>query len=368
MDIKKTLHNAKHYAKAGADKAIQFYHDHPEERQKIKEGLVTGSKNGFEAIKGFASGATNQAAHNMKALFLSQGKSLEDQRQTLETQRQRFADIIATGVAGFSIVDTYNALSRDPDVVKAYELANPDKAAETSLDQAISGMDEDGKLHFISELKGKLFEIKYVDYLNDGNLPAGFTAKLADSANQAGWDLQILDPLGNVADELQLKATNSVSYIQDALEKYPDIQIVSTEEVFAQANLHNLVDSGISNAELTEEVQRIVDPSFTDLDLLPGSLTVFLLGITTYFTEPDLGIFEKAQKTGAKYVDLIPGHIAGGAVFTVFGGIVGLVLGAAVSMATKVYVKKLIARAYVIDGMEKQIKANEAVIQRYSTT
>ena len=49
--------------------------------------------------------------------------------------------------------------------------------------------------------------------------------------SQPGWDIQILNADGTVDQVLQAKATESVSYVKEALEKYPDIEIVTTEEV-----------------------------------------------------------------------------------------------------------------------------------------
>jgi hypothetical protein len=36
---------------------------------------------------------------------------------------------------------------------------------------------------------------------------------------------------GSVAQELQLKATQSLSYVKEALERYPDIQVLATDDV-----------------------------------------------------------------------------------------------------------------------------------------
>ena len=48
----------------------------------------------------------------------------------------------------------------------------------------------------------------------------------AESATQPGWDIAIKGSNGKIASVLQAKATESVSYVQDALEKYPSIDVV----------------------------------------------------------------------------------------------------------------------------------------------
>ena len=84
----------------------------------------------------------------------------------------------------------------------------------------------------INSSKGKYFEYLVTDKLNAGeivgdvSLPDGYHAAMSDSLTQPGWDLQITNEHGQVADYLQLKATNSISYIHETLERYPDITIL----------------------------------------------------------------------------------------------------------------------------------------------
>lgn len=80
----------------------------------------------------------------------------------------------------------------------------------------------------IAGIKGKLFEIRYVDYLNDRHLPDGFHAELAHSANNQKWDISIFGDDGTMHNAIQLKATESVSYVHHALERCPNIDVVIT--------------------------------------------------------------------------------------------------------------------------------------------
>jgi hypothetical protein len=111
-------------------------------------------------------------------------------------------------------------------------------------------------LGIINGIKGKVFELEYLDYLNDGHLPAGAVAELATSPTQEGWDIAIRDSTGHVIEHLQLKATESMSFIADAIANHPEIDVVATHEVFEHMDdpeiLSHLVDSGISNAQLED--------------------------------------------------------------------------------------------------------------------
>ena len=91
-------------------------------------------------------------------------------------------------------------------------MAYPEKAAAMNFKTAVENLDDYQLDGFINGIKGKLFEIKYTDYLNDGNLSDGYQAAMAQaamaqSATQPGWDIAIRDSNGNIDDVLQLKAT-----------------------------------------------------------------------------------------------------------------------------------------------------------------
>ena len=102
---------------------------------------------------------------------------------------------------------------------------------------------------FLSAWKGKYFEVLVRDELNAGewvgdiHLEPGQTALLAESAIQPGWDLQIINSDGSVAQELQLKATESLSYVKEALERYPDIGVLTTDEVFNAGGMRRKIYS-----------------------------------------------------------------------------------------------------------------------------
>ena len=71
-----------------------------------------------------------------------------------------------------------------------------------------------------------------------------------------GWDLQIVDRFGERVDVLQLKATESMSYVKEHLERYPDIRVVVPEDLAQSASeLQKMFSAGgISDAEMTADV------------------------------------------------------------------------------------------------------------------
>jgi hypothetical protein len=112
-----------------------------------------------------------------------------------------------------------------------------------------------------------------VDYLNHGHLPPGASAELAHSPTQEGWDIAIRDSHGHIINHLQLKATESVSYIQDALARHPEIDVVATHEVFQHIDnpeiVSHLIDSGISNLQLRSAASDAVHDVAPEFHLVP---------------------------------------------------------------------------------------------------
>ena len=95
---------------------------------------------------------------------------------------------------------------------------------------------------------------------------------LAESATQPGWDLQIINSDGSIAQELQLKATESLSYVKEALERYPDIDVLTTDEVLNAGGdaAQNIFSSGFSDEALEETIRAPME------DLLDGPMEELL--------------------------------------------------------------------------------------------
>lgn len=154
---------------------------------------------------------------------------------------------------------------REPDslALKAIKDTNP------NFDPTqLSAYTEDELMGIVNSAKGKYFEYLVVDKLKQGEavgdlvLPSEYSAKLAAKMNQPGWDI-LVDDKGNSIELLQLKATDSVDYIRDALQKYPDIKILATSEGASQLDQSSMVlDSGMS----VKDIERTINTSLGSTD------------------------------------------------------------------------------------------------------
>ena len=115
--------------------------------------------------------------------------------------------------------------------------------------------DDESWTGHMSNIKGVLFEQEYVDKLEK----EGIKAALFEHTNHPDTDIQIFED-GSVIEELQLKATDSVSYINSTLSENPDIPIVATTEVASGFETNMVIDSEISNMVLEEAILDTIVP------------------------------------------------------------------------------------------------------------
>jgi len=190
-------------------------------------------------------------------------------KNTIVCKKQSLIDLTVVA-ANLSPQIFWEDNTLDPLVLRALNETNP-----TFDPTSLSNYSDGQMLGVINSTKGKYFEYLVEDKLNAGEivgdvvLPEGYHAVVASNLTQPGWDIQILDQDGSIADYLQLKATNSISYIHETLDRYPDITILGTSEIADKAN-GLILDSGINEQEITEQVSDCI----TDLD--PDFISDFL--------------------------------------------------------------------------------------------
>jgi hypothetical protein len=107
--------------------------------------------------------------------------------------------------------------------------------------------------------------------------------------------------------------------VQDALEKYPSIDVVTTDEVYSHLVMsgisENITNGSISNIELVDALDGAVDASELAMDWTPPLFTLAFIAFTSYKDE-SLKSFEETAKdagerTGKAYLSyLIGGGIA----------------------------------------------------------
>ncbi|HHF2968562.1 TPA: hypothetical protein ACPJ0T_004237 [Vibrio alginolyticus] len=116
-----------------------------------------------------------------------------------------------------------------------------------------SDVDPDAMSGHISNIKGIVFEQEVVTALNE----QGMDALLFEATNHPISDIALMSD-GDIAAEVQLKATDSVSYINETLAENSDIPIIVTSEVADSFDSTMVIDSGIDNVALGDTVSEVL--------------------------------------------------------------------------------------------------------------
>ncbi len=245
----------------------------------------------YDGLKALAAQYPPQELYELRALAARYDRRYE--REILE---------IAAIAADVSI-DSITTLGLEPEVnpqlAEAMERIGYSEEKLKNIDtDYIEGLDG-----HVWTIKGTYFEVIVRDKLNSGErvgdiqLEPGQIARLAESTDQKGWDVEIVDRSGEIVEQVQLKASDDWSYIKEALEKYPGIRIITTQELDDRAaDTEEILSTDIANeslnssvkTQLTDAVSEASEDTLTDLlhqgieagvDAVPV-LSAALIGIT----------------------------------------------------------------------------------------
>lgn len=196
---------------------------------------------GYEELKELAE---SYPSEERDALFeLAQRYRTRDEREVLEV----------AGIAADVALDDVQNLGLEPEanpqVLQAFEYQYPNVTLES-----LRGATPEQLRGWVNGVKGKYLEVLVRDRLNaerrlgELQLEPGQKAVLAESPTQPGWDLRIVNADGSTDELIQLKATDSMSYVKDALDRYPDIRVAAPSEIDDSAD--GVVGTGISDEHL----------------------------------------------------------------------------------------------------------------------
>lgn len=232
-------------------------------------------------------------------------------------RRDRLLDQLTVG--GMTLGSILASDQVDPAIERAFAMAYPGQAASgITFADAVAAQSNEGLVGLLAGVKGKLFELQLLDHLNAGNLPEGLEARLAESATQAGWDIQIVDKQTGVVHELlQAKASDSVTYVQQAPDKYPDIDVVSTTELHAVLTARGLAeqvrDGGVLNADLEQTLAEAASAGqpIGIADFVPSSLGLAFITLSVLLSSRHLSAREMGQELGSRSSKAVAATFAG---------------------------------------------------------
>src|SRR5687767_250523 len=165
-----------------------------------------------------------------------------------------------------AIVSALSAIALTPDpaqltgtdhaVLAALRRSNNalEDAALVDVQGYLRGLSDEQVPGLVSNVKGILHEMEFVRLENeDGD---SVYASYFDATNHPGTDVQLIDSITGETWAVQLKATDSTAYVTDWIDEHPGVGILVTDEI---AQRMHLPTSGMSNHELTTDVESLVD-------------------------------------------------------------------------------------------------------------
>lgn len=148
-----------------------------------------------------------------------------------------------------------------------------EEASEDEILEYFASVDPSSALGHMNNVKGILFEQKYVEALEI----QGIDAAMFEPTNHPEADIMVFGGLDGVS-EIQLKATDSISYVTAAMEEDPEVVFAVTSEIAAELGTDAVIDAGIENAALELAVgETLFDETVNPIGVF--SILRFLIGI-----------------------------------------------------------------------------------------
>jgi hypothetical protein len=206
-------------------------------------------------------------SHWSETLVSLRNKSTDDERNNWPSIVRRSTDLSvgALVVNAIASVEQVALIDRsfvaDPQVVEALERFAPGLDPATIAHyptEALRGLER--------ALRGALFEVVVAEQASRGaiDLPDGAEElRIVEEFSTPGHDAVLLRGDGSEIGVAQLKTSDSADIIAEHLDRYPDIDLVlaSTEAArdAAARGMQNVIDTGVSNAELKEMVSTFLN-------------------------------------------------------------------------------------------------------------
>ena len=148
--------------------------------------------------------------------------------------------------------------------------------SDFELGVALSDYSSEALKGVANNAKGIYHELLFVEEFNLQNVQQ--QARIFEKTNEPGADIQIYSvETGDIIQEAQLKALQDSSGIYHHFDKYPDIDVIATNEIASA--FENVQNSGFSNEEITADMNLVISQLSNDntVDLATETAAISLL-------------------------------------------------------------------------------------------
>jgi hypothetical protein len=175
------------------------------------------------------------------------------------TQRKRYPELAIAGVLYALLTRSSLDDSRETQLaLMAIRRVRSDWAdvSESEMSETLASFSKEQLQGMANNAKGIYHELLFVDDFNRGHCDT--YAAIHESTNFAGSDVVIRSrETDEVVSEFQLKASSTNGIVNEHFKKYPDIDVLATEEI--AANIEGCESSGINNEEITDKMDYVLD-------------------------------------------------------------------------------------------------------------
>lgn len=190
--------------------------------------------------------------------------------------------VVSIAIAGLASGNQHLTDEKYQMVIDSIQRANPSLAnlTEPEIGVYLSNLTSEQMSGVVNNTKGVYHEMLFVDAHNVAGLNT--KAALHEELNNPGADITFTED-GEVIGEIQLKATDSSSYVNEHIEKHPEIEVLATEEV--ANSMVEVGSTGISNTEITNDVVN----SFDELKSIADTTDVVSETVTATIVDESIG-------------------------------------------------------------------------------
>ncbi len=158
-------------------------------------------------------------------------------------------------------------------VIEALRRSGNELSGATTEDIAIyiQSKDPSQLLGLQNNVKGIYHELRYVDAENSDS--DEYVVELFEATNHPGSDVIITNTITGEVKEVQLKATDYLSYIKEHNQKYENIGVFATDEVASRSD--DITSTGFANKKISEDVEEVFEELNRNGELgIASSMTV----------------------------------------------------------------------------------------------
>ena len=169
-----------------------------------------------------------------------------------------------------------------------------------------------------NNIKGIYHELRYAQAENSDN--DEYRVELFDETNHPGSDAVLINTETGETSEIQLKATNYISYIEEHNNRYANVEVFATDEVAEISD--EIHSSGITNAELNSDVDDVFSSLRSGDDGLVGE-SMAVASLMALARAVRVNLRNDKQLSKLEREDLLRGGISSAAT----AGLVSLMIG-----------------------------------------